>query len=47
MFASVKKHLHFRLLSKSVKIKTYRTIVLPFVLHRCKTWFLALRENMN
>ena len=33
------------LLIKSIKIKIYRTIILPVVLHRCETWSLALREK--
>jgi hypothetical protein len=31
------------LLSKNIKIKIYKTIILPAVLHRCKTWSLRLR----
>jgi len=33
------------LLSKNVKIKIYRTIILPVVLYGCETWSLALREE--
>jgi hypothetical protein len=33
------------LLSKSVKIKIYRTIILPVVLNACETWSLTLREK--
>jgi hypothetical protein len=33
------------LLSKSVKIKIYRTIILPVVLYGCETWSLTLREE--
>jgi hypothetical protein len=32
------------LLSKNVKIKIYKTIILP-VLYRCETWSLTLREE--
>jgi len=32
------------LLSKNLKIKVYRTIILP-VLHGCETWSLTLREE--
>jgi hypothetical protein len=32
-----------RLLSKSVKIKIYRTIILPVVLYGCETCSLTLR----
>ena len=33
------------LLSKNLKIKIYRTIILPVVLYGCETWLLALREE--
>ena len=33
------------LLSKKLKIKIYRTIILPVVLYGCETWSLALREE--
>jgi hypothetical protein len=33
------------LLSKSVKIKIYRTIILLVVLHGCETWSLTLWEE--
>jgi hypothetical protein len=33
------------LLSKSIKIKIYRTIILPAVLYGCETWSLTLREE--
>ena len=33
-----------RLLSKNLKIKIYRTIILPAVLYGCETWSLTLRE---
>jgi len=34
-----------RLLSKNVKIKKFRTIILPVVLYGCETWSLTLREE--
>ena len=34
-----------RLLSKNLKIKIYRTIILPVVLYVCETWSLTLREE--
>ena len=34
-----------RLLSKNLKIKIYRTIVLPVVLYGLETWSLTLREE--
>jgi len=33
------------LLSKNIKIKIYRTIILPVVLNGCETWPLTLREE--
>jgi len=35
----------FQLLSKNLKIKIYRTIILPVVLYGCETWSLTLREE--
>ena len=34
-----------RLLSKNLKIKIYRTIILPVVLYGCETWSLTVREE--
>ena len=34
-----------RLLSKDLKIKIYRTIILPAVLYGRETWLLTLREE--
>ena len=34
-----------RLLSRYLKIKIYRTIILPVVLYGCETWSLTLREE--
>ena len=34
-----------RLLSKNLKIKICRTIILPVVLYGCETWSLTLREE--
>jgi hypothetical protein len=34
-----------RLLSRNVKVKIYKTIILPIVLYGCETWTLALREE--
>jgi len=33
------------LLSKNLKIKIYRTIILPVVLYGCETWSLTLWEE--
>jgi hypothetical protein len=37
--------LHVSALSKNLKIKIYRTIILPVVLYGCETWSLTLREE--
>jgi hypothetical protein len=34
-----------RLLSKNLKIKIYRIIILPVVLYGCETWSLTLRKE--
>ena len=34
-----------RLVSKNLKIKIYRIIILPVVLYGCETWSLTLREE--
>ena len=33
------------LLPKNLKIKIYRTTILPVVLYGCETWSLTLREE--
>jgi hypothetical protein len=33
------------LLSKNVKIRIYKAIILPVVLYGCETWSLTLREE--
>jgi hypothetical protein len=33
------------LLSKNVKIKIYKTLILPVVLYGCETWSVTLREE--
>ena len=44
-YHSVRNLLSSSLLSKNLKIKIYRTIILPVVLYGCETWLLALREE--
>jgi hypothetical protein len=34
-----------RLTTKNLKIKIYRTVILPVVLYGCETWSLTLREE--
>jgi hypothetical protein len=35
------------LISKNLKIKIYKTVILPVVLYGCKTWSLTLREKQR
>jgi len=44
-YHSVQNILSSRLLSKNLKIKIHRTIILPVVLYGCETWSLTLREE--
>jgi hypothetical protein len=44
-YHSVQTLLSSRLLSKSLKIRIYKTIILPVVLYGCETWSLILREE--
>ena len=37
--------LSYSFLSKNIKIKVYRNIILPVVLCGCETWSLILREK--
>jgi len=41
----VQSLLSSRLLSKNLKIKVYRTVILPIVLYGCETLSLTLREE--
>jgi hypothetical protein len=44
-YHSVQNLLSSRLLSKNLKIRIYKTIILPVVLYGCETWSLTLREE--
>jgi hypothetical protein len=44
-YHSVQSLLSSRLLSRNIKVKIYKTIILPVVLYRCETWSLTLREE--
>jgi hypothetical protein len=44
-FINVLRHLSSRLLSRNVKIKICKTIILPVVLYGCETLSLTLREE--
>jgi hypothetical protein len=44
-YHSVQSLLSSRLLSRNLKVKIYKTIILPVVLYGCETWSLTLREE--
>jgi hypothetical protein len=43
-YHSVQNLLFCSLLSRNVKVKIYKTIILPVVSYGCETWFLTLRD---
>ena len=45
LYYSVQTLLSSRLLSKSLKIKIYKTIIMPVVLYGSETWSLTLRQE--
>jgi hypothetical protein len=44
-YHSVRSLLSSRLLSRNVKVKIYKTIILPIVLYGCETWSLTLGKE--
>jgi hypothetical protein len=44
-YHSVQSLLSSCLLTRNVKVKIYKTVILPVVLHGCETWSLSLREE--
>jgi hypothetical protein len=44
-YHSIQSVLSSRLLSRNVKVKIYKTIILPVVLYGCETWSLTLSEK--
>jgi hypothetical protein len=44
-YHSVQSLLPSRLLSKILKIRIYKTIILPVVIYGCETWSLALSKE--
>jgi hypothetical protein len=46
-YYSVQNLLSSRLISKNLKIKIYRIVILPVVLYGCETWSLTLREEQR
>ncbi|KAJ4437682.1 hypothetical protein ANN_17827 [Periplaneta americana] len=46
-YYSVEKLLSSSLLSKNLKVRIYKTVTLPVVLHGCETWTPTLREEQR
>jgi hypothetical protein len=44
-YYSVQNLLSFRLISRNLNIKIYKTVILPVVLCGCETWSLTVREE--
>jgi hypothetical protein len=44
-YHSVQNLLSSHLLSKNLKVRIYKTIILPVVLYGCETWSLTVREE--
>ena len=44
-YHSMQNLLSSSLISKNLKIKIYKTTILPVVLYGCETWSLTLREE--
>ena len=44
-YYSLEKMVSSPLLTKKLKVNTYKTIILPAVLYGCETWSLTLREE--
>ncbi|KAJ4448528.1 hypothetical protein ANN_10546 [Periplaneta americana] len=46
-YYSVEKLLSSSLLSKNLKVRIYKTVILPVVLYGCENWTLTLREEQR
>jgi hypothetical protein len=46
-YHSVQSLLSSHLLSKNLKVKTYKTIILPVVLYGCETWSITSGEELR
>jgi hypothetical protein len=44
-YYSVQNLLSSRLMSKNLKIKIYKTVILPVLMYGCETWSLTLWEE--
>jgi hypothetical protein len=45
IYDAVQRLSYSRLLSENVKMKIYKTIILPVVMYGCETWSLTLRDE--
>ncbi|PSN51288.1 hypothetical protein C0J52_05301 [Blattella germanica] len=41
----IQKEIKHWLLSKNIKLKIHKTVILPVILYGCETWILTLREE--
>jgi len=46
-YHSAKKRLSSSSLTKNIKIKIHRVMILPCIMKRCETWSLTLREELR
>ncbi|PSN34614.1 hypothetical protein C0J52_20554 [Blattella germanica] len=44
-YYALQRLLSSQLLSKNIKLKIYKTVILPVILYGCETWTLTLREE--
>jgi hypothetical protein len=44
---SVQNLLSSRFISRTLKIKIYKTVILPVLMYGCETWSLTLREEQR
>jgi hypothetical protein len=44
-YNKVRKLPSYHLLSKTLYMRIYRTIIWPFVLYGCETWFLTMKKE--
>jgi hypothetical protein len=45
LLSFIAEYFVFQLLSKNIKVKIYRAIILPVGFYGCETWPLTLREE--
>jgi hypothetical protein len=45
MLHTARVKIYYTTKAKNIKIRIYKTIILPVVLYGCETWSLTLREE--